>query len=221
MELLSGFIDLFVHLDKHLAEIVSTYGGLTYGILTAIIFAEVGFVVTPFLPGDSLLFAIGALSATGSLDLWLVLALLETAAILGNLVNYQIGRWVGPNATRLRFVNQAHLEKTHVFFEKHGGKTIIFARFLPIFRTFAPFVAGVGGMPPARFVVFSIIGGTAWVFGFTLLGYFFGNLPVVEKNFSLVILGIVGVTFAPVLYEAIKHAIEQKKKSGEQTFPAV
>ncbi|MBM3268014.1 MAG: VTT domain-containing protein [Candidatus Sericytochromatia bacterium] len=213
MELLTSFIDLFVHLDEHLTELVSTYGVLTYGILTAIIFAEVGLVVTPFLPGDSLLFAVGAIAATGALDLWLLLVLLEVAAIVGNVVNFQIGRWVGPNATRLRFVNQAHLEKTHQFFEKHGGKTIILARFLPIFRTFAPFVAGVGRMSQGWFLLYSVIGGTAWIFGFTLLGYFFGNLPIVEKNFSLVILGIVGVTFVPVVYEAVKHALERRSET--------
>lgn len=214
MELLNSFIDLFLHLDKHLASVVSTYGVLTYAILTAIIFAEVGLVVTPILPGDSLLFAAGAIAATGALDIWVLLILLEVAAIVGNVINYHIGRWVGPNATKLRFVNQAHLEKTHQYFEKHGGKTIILARFLPIFRTFAPFVAGVGGMSPGRFYVMSVVGGTAWIVGFTLLGFFFGNLPVVEKNFSLVILAIVGVTFAPVVIEAVRHALESRRGSG-------
>lgn len=199
--LLAGFIDIVLHLDKHLAILVQQYGTWIYAILFAIIFSETGFVVTPFLPGDSLLFVAGALAALGGMDIVVLLAVLLAAAALGNMLNYQIGRFLGPKVFQWegsRFFNRAALQKTHAFYAEHGGKTLVISRFLPLFRTFAPFVAGIGAMGYARFSFFNLIGATAWVASLTLAGYFFGNLPWVQQNLSLVILAIIGISLIPV-----------------------
>ena len=201
MELLAYFIDIVLHLDKHLAVMVQQYGVWIYAILFAIIFSETGFVVTPFLPGDSLLFVAGALAALGGMDIMILIAVLLAAAALGNTLNYQIGRYLGPKVFQWensRFFNKAALMKTHLFYETHGGKTLVISRFLPLFRTFAPFVAGIGAMTWARFTFFNLIGAFAWVVSLTLAGYFFGNLPWVQKNLSVVILGIIVLSLVPV-----------------------
>lgn len=203
--MLHDLIDLFLHLDKHLTELVGQYGGWTYGILFGIIFAETGFVVTPFLPGDSLLFAAGAIAALGPLDPWALALLLILAAVLGNTVNYAVGRWVGPRAFtgEVRWLRKDHLDRAHAFVEKHGVVTIIITRFAPILRTFAPFVAGVGAMGYRRFALYNLIGASLWVGLFVGMGYFFGNLPQVKHNFSLVILAIIVVSFVPVMVEMV------------------
>jgi membrane-associated protein len=204
---MEGFIDIFLHLDEHLNDIFMQYGTWTYAILFLIIFCETGLVVTPFLPGDSLLFAVGALAAGGGLDIGVLFALLSVAAILGDTVNYWIGNYIGPRAFsgNVRFLKKEYLERTHRFYEKHGGKTIIFARFMPIIRTFAPFVAGVGSMTYGRFFTYNIVGGIVWVAGFLFAGYFFGNIPAVKHNFTLVILGIIAVSIIPPIIEVLKH----------------
>jgi membrane-associated protein len=206
MDWLSPIADLFLHLDRHLADVVGRYGTGTYALLALIIFCETGLVVTPFLPGDSLLFAAGATAALGVLDPVVLVLLLAVSAIAGDNTNYWIGRWVGPRAFRgsVRFLNRAYLERTHAFYEKHGGKTVILARFAPILRTFAPFVAGVGAMRYPRFLRFSIVGASLWVSLFVLAGYFFGNLPVVRDNFSLVILAIIAISLMPAAIEAFR-----------------
>ncbi|MEY2746769.1 MAG: hypothetical protein RL112_1811 [Planctomycetota bacterium] len=202
---LSTIIDIFLHLDQHLNQWAAEMGAWLYALLFAIVFAETGLVVTPFLPGDSLLFAVGALSATeGSpIDPWLVSILLIVAAILGDAVNYAIGARVGPRVfTRgSRFFKQEHLERTQRFYEKHGGKTIILARFVPIVRTFAPFVAGIGQMSYARFAMFNVVGAVVWVVLFVVLGHAFGNLPVVKRNFQYVILAIIVLSVLPIVFE--------------------
>ncbi len=203
MDYLTGFIDIILHLDKHLAVLLQLYGQWVYAILFFIIFSETGFVVTPFLPGDSLLFVAGALAALGGMDILLLLLVLTGAAILGNTVNYHIGRFLGPRVfhwEQSRFFNRAALEKTHAFYERHGGKTLVLSRFLPLFRTFAPFVAGIGRMDYARFQFFNVIGAVAWVLSLTLAGYWFGNLPWVQKNLTLVIVAIIVVSLLPVVY---------------------
>jgi membrane-associated protein len=202
MEYLAAFIDIVLHLDKHLAVLVQHYGLWIYVILFAIIFSETGFVVTPFLPGDSLLFVAGALAALGGMDIGVLIAVLIAAAALGNMLNYQIGRFLGPKVFQWensRFFNKVALEKTHAFYEKHGGKTLVLSRFLPLFRTFAPFVAGIGAMTYARFTLFNLIGAILWAGSLTLAGYFFGNLPWVQENLTAVILGIVVVSLIPVV----------------------
>jgi membrane-associated protein len=206
MDFVRSVMDLFLHLDEHLNQIVTTYGVWTHLILFAIVFAETGLVVTPFLPGDSLLFAAGALAALGSLDLWLLVVLLIGAAILGDTVNYWVGAWIGPRAFsgNVRFLRKDYLERTHAFYEKHGGKTIILARFVPIIRTFAPFVAGVGAMSYPRFILYNVTGAVLWVGLFVPLGYFFGNMPTVKENFSLVILAIIALSVMPIAVEAIR-----------------
>jgi len=201
MDYLAFFIDLVLHLDKHLAVLVQQYGTWIYAILFVIIFSETGFVVTPFLPGDSLLFVAGALAALGGMNIGVLLAVLLAAAALGNMLNYQIGRFLGPKVFQWedsRFFNKAALQKTHAFYDKHGGKTLVISRFLPLFRTFAPFVAGIGAMSYARFTLFNLIGAVSWVGLLTLAGYFFGNLPWVQKNLSVVILGIIAISLVPV-----------------------
>ncbi|GAB4157013.1 MAG: DedA family protein [Candidatus Promineifilaceae bacterium] len=206
MEIIQTIIEFILHIDQHLTEIISNYGGWTYLILFLIVFCETGLVVTPFLPGDSLLFAAGALAALGNLDVtWLIL-LLMGAAILGDTVNYQVGHFIGIRAFSgtVRFLKPEYLERTSRFYEKHGGKAVVLARFVPIIRTFAPFVAGVGAMKYGRFVVFNIVGGVLWVLLFTLTGYFFGNLPIVRDNFSLVIMAIILISLVPIIYEAVK-----------------
>jgi membrane-associated protein len=212
MELITQFVDLFLHLDKHLQEIISQYGTLTYLILFLIIFLETGVVVTPFLPGDSLLFAAGTFAASGSLDIFTLLILLYIAAVLGDSLNYSIGNYIGPKVfeRNYRLLKKEYLIKTQNFYEKHGGKTIIIARFIPIIRTFAPFVAGVGTMRYAKFIAYNLIGGFIWVFLFTLLGYWFGNIPIVKENFSYVIIVIVGLSVLPPVIEYLRHRFQKK-----------
>lgn len=199
-------IDLFLHLDKHLGVIMQQYGTWTYLILTLIVFAETGLVVTPFLPGDSLLFATGALAASGSLRVELVIVFLTIAAIVGDAVNYAVGRYLGPKALsgQHRFLKPEYLDRTHRFYERYGGKTIIFARFVPIIRTFAPFLAGVGSMSYARFASYNVIGAVIWVTSVTLAGYFFGTMPLVKQNFTLVILAIIVISVLPAVIELIR-----------------
>ncbi|MCW3479360.1 DedA family protein [Neisseriaceae bacterium JH1-16] len=212
MEAITFLIDFILHIDKHLAELVSSYGSLTYAILFLIVFCETGLVVLPFLPGDSLLFVAGTLSATGAMDVHLLVGLLIAAAIIGDTVNYTIGRKLGlklfsnPNSKIFR---HEYLEKTHAFYQRHGGKTIILARFVPIVRTFAPFVAGAGEMSYGRFLFFNVTGAVAWVGSFTYLGFFFGNLPVIKSNLSLLIVGIIFVSILPGLIEFVR----QKRKA--------
>jgi membrane-associated protein len=204
MEYVSHFIDLFLHLDKHLGELVKEYGTWTYLVLFVIVFCETGLVVTPILPGDSLLFAAGAIAALGSLNPHLLVVLLTIAAILGDAVNYQIGRYVGPAVFKRensRFFKREHLEKTHAFYERYGGKTIIIARFVPIVRTFAPFIAGVGQMSYSRFAAYNVIGAILWVVIGVYAGYWFGGLEVVKNNFSLIIIAIVLISLLPAAFE--------------------
>jgi membrane-associated protein len=202
MELLAQFIDIVLHLDRHLAVLVAEYGVWIYALLFAIIFCETGLVVTPFLPGDSLLFVAGALAATGGLDIGTLIAVLLAAAIIGDNTNYWIGRWVGERVLHWgadsRFFNRAAYDKAHGFYERWGGLTMTLARFIPLVRTFAPFVAGVARMTYPRYFAFDLLGGVIWVFSLTLAGYWFGNLPVVKNNLSFVILGIVGLSVLPV-----------------------
>jgi len=208
LELIKTLIDFILHIDQHLVEIVSNYKTWTYLILFLIIFAETGLVVTPFLPGDSLLFATGAIIAKPESDLNIVLAciLLIIAAILGDLVNYHVGKYIGPKAFsgKYRFLKKEYLQRTQEFYYKHGGKTIIYARFIPIIRTFAPFVAGIGTMSYLRFATYNVVGGVAWVVSFLLLGYFFGGLPVIKDNFTYVIFGIILLSVLPPLIEVIR-----------------
>lgn len=214
MEFIQYLIDLFLHLDKHLHEIILQYGTLTYVILFGVIFAETGLVFTPFLPGDSLLFAAGTFAAIGSLNVHILFLLLTVAAILGDTVNYWIGNYFGPKVfeKKIRFLKKEHLEKTHQFYEKHGGKTIIIARFVPIIRTFAPFVAGVGAMTYSKFILFNIVGGVLWCALFVYGGYFFGNLPIVKNNFSVVIIVIIIISVLPGVIEFARHKFANKNK---------
>jgi membrane-associated protein len=207
MEFLQRAIDFVLHIDKHLLEMVSAYGTWTYAILFAIVFCETGLVVTPFLPGDSLLFAAGALAGAGALKIGILLPLIVAAAVLGDNLNYFIGRTVGPRVfteKHNRFFKREHLMRTHDFYERHGGKTLVLARFVPILRTFAPFVAGIGRMHYPRFLAFSIAGGVFWVSSFTLLGYFFGGLPVVQENFSIAVIAVILISVIPILTEVWK-----------------
>ncbi|MEW6716945.1 MAG: DedA family protein [Chloroflexota bacterium] len=213
MELLSYLIDLFLHLDKHLSIVIQEFGVWTYLLLFLIIFMETGLVVTPILPGDSLLFAGGTFAGLGWLNIALLFFLLSGAAILGDTVNYWLGHYIGPRAFsgNIRFLKQEYLERTHVFYEKHGGKTIILARFIPIIRTFAPFVAGIGAMTYSKFIVYNVIGGVVWVAVFSLGGYYFGNIPFVQRNFTFVIMGIILVSLLPPFVEYIKTRLERQK----------
>ena len=206
MEWLRTFADFFLHLDQHLSQIISTYGVWTHLILFLIVFCETGLVITPFLPGDSLLFAAGTFAALGALDLWLVVILLIVAAIIGDTVNYWVGAFIGPRAFRgdIRFLRKEYLDRTHAFYEKHGGKTIILARFIPIIRTFAPFVAGVGAMSYPKFITYNVVGAVLWVGLFVLGGYFFGNIPIVRENFTIVILAIIAISVMPIAVEALR-----------------
>lgn len=213
MEIITGIISFVLHIDKHLGEIIGNYGTLSYLILFLIIFAETGLVFVPFLPGDSLLFAAGAFAALGSFNIFLVLGLLWLAAFLGDTVNYWIGHFFGQKIIdnpHIPFINQKHIDETQEFYKKHGGKTIFLARFVPIVRTFAPFVAGVGKMYYKKFLEYNMTGGFVWVFGFTLLGFFFGNIPFVKENFSLVVLAIIALSVAPMVYEVAKSKIKSK-----------
>jgi membrane-associated protein len=214
MEMFATFVDILLHLDKHLAILVQQHGVWIYAILFAIIFSETGFVVTPFLPGDSLLFVAGGLAAVGGMDVYFLLVSLAAAAALGNMLNYQIGRFIGPRVFQWqnsRFFNQSALLKTQLFYERHGGKTLVISRFLPLLRTFAPFVAGVGAMNYGRFVFFNLFGAISWVTLLTLAVYFFANLPWVQKNLSLVIVGIILVSLIPM---ALGWLHERKARGG-------
>jgi len=207
MEILSSFVDIMLHLDVHLSEFVGQYGLLTYAILFLVIFAETGFVVTPFLPGDSLLFAAGAIASFGSLHVGVMVLLLIVAAILGDTANYWIGHFLGRKIVdnpHIKFINQEHIDKTEQFYKKYGAKTIILARFVPIVRTFAPFVAGVGSMHYSTFITYNVIGGVLWVSLFTLLGYFFGNMPFIKHNFHYAVFAIIGLSVVPMVYEFIQ-----------------
>ncbi len=208
MELIKDFIDILIHLDKYMNLLIQNYGVLTYIILFLIIFCETGLVVTPFLPGDSLLFAAGTFAAIGSLDVLWLIGLLTTAAIAGDTLNYWIGDFIGPKVfhrENVRFLNKKHLERAHQFYEKYGGKTIIIARFVPIIRTFAPFVAGIGKMAYSRFIAYNILGGILWVAIFVFSGYYFGNIPAVKQNFTVVIFAIILISIMPGVIEFLRH----------------
>jgi membrane-associated protein len=209
MELIHQLIDIFLHLDRHLGQIIVQYGSLTYAILFLIIFCETGLVVTPVLPGDSLLFAAGAIAGTtGALDPWLLFLLLSGAAVGGDTANYWIGAYIGPKAFSKedsRFFKKEHLRRTHEFYERYGGKTIILARFMPIIRTFAPFVAGIGKMTYSHFISYNVIGGILWIAAFVFMGYYFGDIPVVKRNFTLVIAVIIVISVMPGVIEFLKH----------------
>jgi membrane-associated protein len=212
MDFIKSVIEFVLHLDKHLSAIIQQYGLWTYGILFVVIFVETGLVVMPFLPGDSLLFAAGTFAALGALKVGWLLVLLVTAAIVGDSVNYWAGHHLGPKVfhnEKSRFFRKEYLDRTHAFYEKHGGKTIIIARFIPIIRTFAPFVAGIGSMSYGKFLAYNVIGGVGWVVLFVMTGYFFGNIPFVKKNFSLVIIAIVIISVIPGVVEALRHKRKQ------------
>lgn len=213
MELISGVFSFIINVDTHLQALIESFGALSYVILFFIVFAETGFVLTPFLPGDSLLFAAGSLAALGFLDFVLVSLLLWLAAFLGDTLNYWIGYYLGEKiiANPRIPINKKHLDRARVFYEKHGGKTIVLARFIPIIRTFAPFVAGIGKMQYRKFILFNIGGGLIWVFGLTTVGYFFGNLPWVKNNFSVVILAIIFISILPILWELVRGKIFTRK----------
>ncbi len=226
MEIIERLVDLFLHVDQQLEAIISQYGALTYAILFAIIFMETGLVVTPFLPGDSLLFAAGTFAspALGApLNIWVVWGLLFIAAVLGDSVNYYIGHRYGLRLfkTNNRFLNKvlrpSYLERTEAFYAKHGGKTIVLARFVPIVRTFAPFVAGVGSMTYPHFLTYNVLGGFLWVSIFVLAGYFFGSVPFVQENFELVIVGIIAISVIPMIYEFVRNRLEKRQQTGEAT----
>ena len=214
MELLKKLFDFVMHLDIHLRALIQTYGLWTYFILFVVIFCETGLVVTPFLPGDSLIFAAGTFAAAKALNVWLLFLILSAAAVIGDTANYWIGKIVGPKVfhkEKTRFFKKEYLDRTHEFYEKYGAETIIIARFVPIIRTFAPFVAGIGKMTYGKFLSYNVIGGVGWVAIFTFGGYFFGNIPFVKKNFSIVIIAIILISLVPAVLEVLKH---RKKKSG-------
>lgn len=209
---MSDFLDLILHVDRYLETLLQLIGNWVYAVLFLIIFSETGFVVTPFLPGDSLLFAVGTLAARDLIDPWIAFITMGTAAIIGNVVNYHIGRFVGPKVFYKEssvFFNKKHLDSTHAFYERHGAKAVVIARFLPIFRTFVPFVAGIGRMNYAKFMFYNAFGSILWTFSLLWAGYYFGNIPLIKKNFSLVIIGIVVVSFLPTLIK-----IFSLRKSG-------
>lgn len=212
-------IDFILHIDIYLANIVSEYHTLTYGFLFLIIFAETGLVVTPFLPGDSLLFAAGALASLGSLDIWTVFIIILAAAILGDAVNYHIGKFVGPKVfsqEKSKFFNKKHLDKAHIFYEKYGPKTIVLARFVPLVRTFAPFVAGIGLMSYPRFLSYNVIGAFLWTVIFVWGGYWFGNIGVIQRNFHIMILAIILVSILPIIKEIFTHFMAKKKNESQK-----
>lgn len=216
MEFLQQILEFILHIDKHLLEICAQYGAWVYAILFVVIFCETGFVVTPFLPGDSLLFAAGSLAAIGALHPWIASGLLIAAAFAGDTANYWIGHSVGPKIfykENVRFLNKEYLTRTHAFYEKHGGKTIVIARFLPIIRTFAPFVAGIGSMTYPRFMLYNLSGGILWVLIFIFGGYFFGNIPLIRNNFSIVILALVIIPGIPAAVEFTRHLVDRRKKN--------
>jgi membrane-associated protein len=222
MEFIRDLIDLFLHLDKHLGEIIQNYGIWTYTILFLIIFCETGLVVTPFLPGDSLLFAAGTFAARGDLNVLILFVILCIAAIIGDTVNYWIGHYIGPKVfhkENVRFLNKKHLERTHEFYEKYGGKTIIIARFIPIIRTFAPFVAGIGSMSYWQFITYNIAGGILWVGVCVFGGYFFGNLEIVKRNFSLVIIAIIFISLLPIIFEFVRQRFASQRSEKLNVAP--
>jgi len=225
MEIVSYLIDLFLHLDEHLNSVIQTYGVWTYLLLFLIIFMETGVVIFPFLPGDSLLFAAGTFAAPkdgspGALNIYVLIILLSLAAILGDTVNYWIGHFIGPKAFRgeVRFLKKEYLDRTHAFYEKHGGKTIILARFIPIIRTFAPFVAGIGAMTYSHFITYNVVGGVVWVTLFTLGGYFFGSIPFVQENFTLVVLAIIFISVMPGVIEFMRERSRSSSKVEPDTI---
>jgi membrane-associated protein len=215
LEIIQTLIDFILHIDQHLVDIVSEYQTWTYLILFLIIFAETGFVVTPFLPGDSLLFAAGAIVAKpeSDLNIWLMWGLLLIAAVIGDMVNYMIGDYIGPRAFsgRYKFLKKEYLDKTQQFYLKHGGKTIIYARFIPIIRTFAPFIAGVGTMTYSRFASYNVIGGFLWVTSFLFIGFYFGGLPIIKQNFTYVIIGIIILSILPPVIEILRDKFKKEK----------
>jgi membrane-associated protein len=215
VELIQGFIDLIVHLDQHLLELVENYGGWIYAILFLIVFCETGLVVTPFLPGDSLLFVAGTIAGAGSMNVHLLAALLTVAAVIGDSLNYAIGHYLGPKVFKYEeswFFRKAYIEKTHAYFEKYGGRTIIIARFVPIVRTYAPFVAGIGRMQYRQFLLYNVVGAVVWVVLLTYAGYFFGNFPVVKDNLSLVILAIIIASISPAIIEVARHKLRAERQ---------
>jgi len=216
MELIRQLVDFVLHLDRHLGAVIQDYGVWSYLILFLIIFCETGLVVTPILPGDSLLFAVGTFAARGALDLNVVLLLLSVAAIAGDTVNYAIGYRVGPQVFRTggRFLNREYLDQTHRFYERHGAKTIVIARFVPIVRTFAPFVAGIGRMSYTRFLTYNVVGGVGWIVALVLGGYAFGNIPIVKRNFTLVIFAIIIVSLMPGLIEVLRRRTRPASTGG-------
>jgi membrane-associated protein len=216
MELIRQLVDFVLHLDRHLGAVIQDYGVWSYLILFLIIFCETGLVVTPILPGDSLLFAVGTFAARGALDLNVVLLLLSAAAIAGDTVNYAIGYRVGPQVFRTggRFLNREYLDQTHRFYERHGAKTIVIARFVPIVRTFAPFVAGIGRMSYTRFLTYNVVGGVGWIAALVLGGYAFGNIPIVKRNFTLVIFAIIIVSLMPGLIEVLRRRTRPASTGG-------
>lgn len=208
MGLIASLVNIILHLDKNLLWLTQNYGVFVYVILFLIIFCETGLVITPFLPGDSLIFAAGTLASLGSLNIMLLFIIISFAAIIGDTVNYWTGKIIGPGILKkekIKFVKKEYIEKTEKFYEKYGNKTIILARFIPIIRTFAPFLAGVGSMSYSKFLTYNIIGGLVWVSLFLFGGYFFGNIPIVKENFSFVIIGIILISFVPIIVEYIKH----------------
>lgn len=208
MEFLVQITDVFLHLDNYLGVFLHDYGAWIYLLLFLIVFAETGLVIMPFLPGDSLLFVAGTLAATGGMNVLWLAALLSAAAILGDTVNFWVGNYLGSkllHGKNSRWINKKHLDYTHAFYQRHGGKTIVIARFIPILRTFAPFVAGLGRMPYSRFMVYNVFGGLVWVVSLLLAGYYFGNLPWVKQNLSLVIVGIILVSISPGIIEYLRH----------------
>ena len=220
MELLTDFIDIVLHLDRHLVWLIENYESWVYLVLFLIIFCETGLVIMPFLPGDSLLFVAGAVAANGVMDVQFLVMLLMLAAFAGDNTNYWIGRYLGPkifSRTDSRILNRKHLDKTNLFYKKHGGKTIIFARFLPIMRTFAPFVAGIGHMTYTTFMSYSEIGGLFWIHFFVFGGYFFGNVPIVKDNLSFFILGIVFISIIPGIIQFVRIWFERSRKNKSQS----
>jgi membrane-associated protein len=215
MDLIRFFVDLFLHLDKHLGDVIQHYGSFTYALLFIIVFCETGLVVMPILPGDSLLFAAGTFAAIGNLNAWFLFLLLAAAAILGDTVNYWIGHFIGPKVfhfEKSRWFNPAHLKKTHAFYEKYGAKTIIIARFVPIVRTFAPFVAGVGAMTYGKFILYNVVGGVAWVAVCVTAGYEFANVDFVRKNFSVAILAVVFLSIMPAIVEVTRAYLASRRR---------
>lgn len=217
MNIVLKAIDFILHMNTYLSDIITRYGGWTYGLLFFVIFMETGFVVTPFLPGDSLIFAAATFAAMGALNPWLIFILCATAAFAGDTANYWIGKKIGSKAYtgEVKWIKKDYMERTHAFFEKHGGSAIFLARFVPIIRTFTPFVAGVTQMPYGYFIRWNLIGGITWVATFTLLGFFFGNIPFVQNNFEFVIVAIVLISLIPAVSEALKVRRESQKAKPE------